>query len=125
MSASGGSNAVGIGGGNIDSNGSIIINGGIVTATSGSWGGDNGIKGIKFSTGTEGKAVIIASSIEDQSNKSNWSGLIFAGNEGAIYSTLYYTLTKSIKIPSDKTLEIKGGQKLIIEDDVTLTNNGK
>lgn len=110
----------------------IVINGGYVVATGGKSdfttapgiGGGNGGNNGTFSTGTNGDAVIIASSIADQSNKSNWSGLIFAGDEGKIYGSSYYILKKSIVIPSDKTLEIRGGQALIIKDDVTLENIG-
>ena len=62
--------------------GDIIINGGTVTATGGtnSAGIGNGYAGsvCTFSTGPDGNAFIIASSILlDQTDKNNWSGVIF------------------------------------------------
>ncbi len=99
---------------------SVTISGGTIMATSNT----SGIHG-NFSTGTNGNAFIMASSITDQSGKtdSTWSGVIFEGIEGNIYNSPI-TLTTDTAVPMDKTLVIGEGETLIIGRGVTLTNNG-
>lgn len=106
----------------------VTISGGMVTATSNQ--GDGIGMGdifrndlVDFSTGTNGDAVIFASSIADQTGKDSWSGLIFEGNDGKIYGT-NYTVDENLTIPADKTLTIESGKNLTVADGVTLTNNG-
>ncbi len=106
----------------------VTISGGRVTATSNK--GDGIGMGdifrddlVDFSTGTNGDAVIFASSIADQTGKDSWSGLIFEGNDGKIYGT-GYTVDEDLTIPADKTLTIESGKTLTVADGVTLTNNG-
>ncbi len=106
----------------------VTISGGIVTATSNK--GDGIGMGatfrddlVDFSTGTDGHAVIFASSIADQTGKDSWNGLIFEGNDGKIYGT-GYTVDEDLTIPADKTLTIESGKTLTVADGVTLTNNG-
>ncbi len=106
----------------------VTISGGIVTATSNK--GDGIGMGdrfrddlVDFSTGTNGHAVIFASSIADQTGKDSWSGLIFEGNDGKIYGT-GYTVDEDLTIPAGKTLTIESGKALTVADGVTLTNNG-
>lgn len=117
--ANGGVLAVGIGG----SNGTITINGGTVTANGGE--GEASIGGDKatFTTDKNGTAAIFASSISDQTDKANWRGLIFEGNEGKIYGTSY-TVNKEFTIPEMKILTIEEGKVLIVNDDITFTNLG-
>ena len=114
--------------------GTITITGGIVTATSemghGIGGGYNnalteeGIgDGGTFTTGENGNAVIIASSIGDQSHKDSWKGVIFEGSEGKLYGDTV-TPASDFEVPQGHTLTIEAGQKLIIDKGITLTNNG-
>ena len=133
--AIGGHNGAGIGGKQFSDGGNTTINGGTVTAT----GGDNGGAGIggggpgvgnngsgaagTFSTGTDGSAVIAASSIRDKTNQNNWSGVIFQGNAGQVYGSPI-TLTTNAEIPDGKTLTIPENSTLTIGNGVTLTNNG-
>ncbi len=127
----GGYGSAGIGGGYFSSSscGAITIEGGTVTATggtnaSGIGSGKLNTEDVKFSTGDNGHAVIFASSISDQSNKDNWSGVIFIGNDGSIYGTTVAP-TESFTIPEDKTLTIDLGKTLQINEGVAVTNNGK
>ena len=106
----------------------VTISGGRVTATSNK--GDGIGMGdifrddlVDFSTGTNGDAVIFASSIADQTGKDSWSGLIFEGNDGKIYGT-GYTVDEDLTIPADKILTIEHGDTLTVTSGVTLTNNG-
>ena len=107
--------------------GDIIINGGTVTATGGtnSAGIGNGYAGsvCTFSTGPDGNAFIIASSILlDQTDKNNWSGVIFEGNSGQVYGSP--SLKMEAAIPEGKTLIVPKENTLTIDNSVTLTNNG-
>lgn len=122
------------GGGNKGAVGKIVINGGYITAIGGTDGvGHSSAPGIgggnlgnngTFSTGANGHAVIIASSIAYQTNKASWSGLIFEGNEGKIYGNgNTFTLSQNIEIPEGKELTISEGQSLNVSS-YTLTNNG-
>lgn len=122
----------GIGGGGGGAGGNIIISGGTVTATGGSgegWtaagignGGDNN-DASTFSTGKDGNAFITASSISDNDVTTDWSGVIFQGDEGKVYGTP--ALETDVTVPGGKTLEIPADTTLIIDSGVTLTNNGE
>ena len=119
------------GGGGVDvlsgSDGTVTIYGGTVNATSsygaGIGGGYGGGSDGTFSTGTNGNAFIIASSIQDQSGKRSWSGVIFEGDAGAVYGSP--TLQTDATIPAGKTLTVGEDKTLTIGKGVTLTNNGK
>lgn len=106
----------------------VTISGGMVTATS-NHGDGIGMGNIfrddlvDFSTGTDGHAVIFASSIADQTGKDSWSSLIFQGNNGKVYGTSY-TVDEALTIPADKILTIEHGDTLTVTSGVTLTNNG-
>ena len=126
---------IGGGGGVISggSDGTVTIHGGTVNATSNSGAGIGGGGGVisggfgSFSTGTNGNAFIIASSdtgdaISDQSGNSNWSGVIFEGDAGAVYGSP--TLQTDATIPAGKTLTVGEDKTLTIGEGVTLTNNG-
>ena len=118
------------GGGDITggSGSTVTIHGGTVNATSISGAGIGGGGGVisggfgSFSTGTNGNAFIIASSIQDQSNKGSWSGVIFESNAGAVYGSP--TLQTDATIPAGKTLTVGEDKTLTIGEGVTLTNNG-
>ena len=130
VTATGGQDGAGIGSGSHGSYGTITINGGSVTAT----GGDNGAGigggigdeiggyGGSFTTGTDGHALIVASSISDKSQRDSWSGIIFQGDNGEVYKD--QTLQENIEIPSGKTLTVPEKTTLTVKDGVTLTNNG-
>ena len=124
----------GIGGGGGDhifggSGGTVTIHGGTVNATSNSGAGIGGGGGNvssgsgSFSTGTNGNAFIIASSIQDNDDKSAWSGVIFEGDEGKVYGSPI-TLTTNATIPANKELTVESGKTLVVGEGVTLTNNG-
>ena len=126
VKAAGGSGAAGIGGGRMGSGGKITINGGNVTASDGEYaagigGGENGSGG-SFTTGTDGHALIVASSISDKSQRDSWSGIIFEGDTGTVYGNP--TIQENIEIPSGKTLTVPKNTTLTVKDGVTLTNSG-
>ena len=128
-----GYSGAGIGGGQNGNGGAVTISGGTVTATGESSGagigsGYGGSSGT-FSTGTDGHAFIIASSdtgdaISDQSGNSNWSGVIFEGDEGGLVYGSPITLTTDATIPAGKTLTVGEDKTLTIGKGVTLTNEG-
>ncbi len=130
VTATGGLGAAGIGSGFGGAGGNIIISGGTVTANGGVDSSGKGGDGIGngygstatncFSTGTNGNAMIMATSI-DESAKSEWSGMIFEGTEGAIYGTTL-SLSTDATIPAGYTLTIAEGQTLNVS--ATLTNDG-
>lgn len=148
-SKSEGNGGAGIGGGGGDqfsggfAGGNILISGGYVDATGGAGslndgdgiGNGGGFKGpdpSTFSTGDSGKAIIFASAggesgaaIYDQSGKENesWRGIIFENGVGAAYGD--QTLQEDLTIAKEQSLEIPKGTKLVVPDDVTLTNYGK
>ena len=101
----------------------VTVKGGVVTAT-----GDNsaGIGGT-FSTGNNGNAVIIASSISGNDNTTGWSGLIITPTEGEgkIYGSNSFTIENDLEIPVDYKLTIESNKTLTIPTDVTLTVNGE
>lgn len=107
----------------------VTISGGRVTATS-SRGDGIGMGAtfrndlVDFSTGTNGDAVIFASSIADQTGKDSWNGLIFVDNNGKIYGDSY-TVEDGLTIPSDKILTIENGKTMIIPDGVTFDFAGE
>lgn len=148
-SKSEGNGGAGIGGGGGDKSsggfagGNILISGGYVEAAGGAGslndgdgiGNGGGFKGpdpSTFSTGDSGKAIIFASAggesgaaIYDQSGKENesWRGIIFENGVGAAYGD--QTLQEDLTIDKGQTLEIPKGTKLVVPDDVTLTNYGE
>ncbi len=127
VTANGSEKGAGIGGGFDGGGGSIAISGGTVTATGGTGaagigGGDQGGDGT-FSTGENGQAVIVASSISDKDDTNGWSGIIIEGNNGQLYGSSV-TLTKNFTIPENTTLTIPENTTLTIPENVTLTNNG-
>ena len=95
----------------------VVINGGTVTAT----GGIGGSDAVQFSTGENGKAVIFASSISDQTGIANWQGVIFQGDDGKVYGA---------SVAPEEPFTLLQSHKLLIPQGVTLdgtkgTNNGK
>lgn len=148
-SKSEGNGGAGIGGGGGDkfsggfAGGNILISGGYVEAAGGAGslndgdgiGNGGGFKGpdpSTFSTGDSGKAIIFASAggesgaaIYDQSGKENesWRGIIFENGVGAAYGD--QTLQEDLTIAKEQSLEIPKGTKLVVSDDVTLTNYGE
>ena len=126
----------------------IVINAGTITAT-----GGTGADGIGSGTGSDsgnfstdrtangttvpGKAVIYTDSITDKDD-SDWSGIVFQGNDGKVYGTVTLakdltleegqtlTVPKNTKltVPKEKKLVIEEGATLIVEEKGTLTNNG-
>ena len=153
VKATGGSKSEGIGGAGIGggggdkfsggfAGGNILISGGYVEAAGGAGslndgdgiGNGGGFKGndpSTFATGDDGKAIIFASAggesgaaIYDQSGKENesWRGIIFENGVGAAYGD--QTLQEDLTIAKEQSLEIPKGTKLVVPDDVTLTNDG-
>ena len=126
VTATGGNGGAGIGGGYNGSGGTVTATGESSGAGIGSgYGGSSGT----FSTGTDGHAFIIASSdtgdaISDQSGNSNWSGVIFEGDEGGLVYGSPITLTTDATIPAGKTLTVGEDKTLTIGKGVTLTNEG-
>ena len=112
VTATGGPEGAGIGSGSHGSYDTITINGGSVTATGGELaagigdgsGDGSGGSGGSFTTGADGHALIVASSISDKSQRDSWSGIIFEGNDGKVYGNP--TIQENIEIPWGKTLTI-------------------
>lgn len=120
----------GIGSGNEGHGGKVSITGGLVYAKSlygAGIGNGSSVSQEKdstmFMTGENGNAVIFASSINDQSQKEQWHGVIFEGQEGNVYGK-HVILETSFPIPSDTTMNISKGTKLEIPQTVTILNNG-
>ena len=130
VTATGGPEGAGIGSGSHGSYDTITINGGSVTATGGELaagigdgsGDGSGGSGGSFTTGADGHALIVASSISDKSQRDSWSGIIFEGNDGKVYGNP--TIQENIEIPWGKTLTIPENTTLTVKDGVTLTNSG-
>ena len=135
VDASTNNSGAGIGGGGTygegGAGGTVIISGGIVTASSGTTQGigcgKGGTDSGSFGTTSDGNAVIFASSIQDQSNKDNWRGIIFVGNDGKVYGSSV-TPGYDFTIGGGKTLTIDSGNTLvnshIIHVKGTVVNNG-
>ncbi len=125
----GGNSGAGIGGGSWAGGGTIIISGGSVTATGGGGsagiGGGSGYNGSEgsFSTGENGNAFIVATSIGATTNINDWSGVIFRGNAGRVYG-VDVTLTEDATVPENATLTVPEGSTLTVPAGVTLTNRG-
>lgn len=114
----------GIGGG-IGANGSVTITGGMVDTSSGYGAGigcGNGGTGGTFSTGNYGKAVIDSSRISGNTDKTNWKGIIFDGNNGELYYD--QKLIRDFEIKAGKILTIQKDNILTVTDYKTLTING-
>lgn len=131
VTAIGGRCGAGIGGGYSDGEGGIItIEGGTVTATGGdsAAGIGGGIRsddaGTIFSTGTDGNAFIIASSISDNTDTSSWSGVIFQGDSGVVYSASI-ALQTDATVPNGRTLAISDENTLTLGRGITFTNEGE
>jgi hypothetical protein len=125
ITAIGNKKAAGIGGGYHAGYQEIAINGGFVTATGVSWvstegdgigGYGDGIPTDLFTM--DGNAVVIASSVRDNSPKK--SGLIFNGALGNFYGD-EVRFDRSIIFPDGGSLTVKTGQTLIIEENDTIT----
>ena len=121
---------IGSGGSPLSAVGDIVINAGTVTATGGKdaagiGSGTNGTSGT-FSTQKDGSdpgsAVIHASSISDNTDTTDWNGIIFQGMAGKVYGDV--TLEEDLEIESSETLEVPEGARLTVAEDATLTNNG-
>ena len=126
VATTGGYGGVGIGNGFYGrTNVTVTISGGTVTANNGGSGagigdGFGSYDSTSFTTGDNGNAVIIASSISDQNNTSGWKGVIFQGSTGQVYGNV--TPTEDFEVPEGSTLTVPSGSSLTI-DDVTVTNN--
>ncbi|MEG0663379.1 MAG: hypothetical protein RR472_08875, partial [Anaerovoracaceae bacterium] len=108
VEAQGGDSAAGIGGGSTRGGGTTTISGGTVFAEGGTNGAGigRGYKGFggTFATTDEGNAFIRASRISDQSNKANWSGIIFEENQGTVYKD--QTISGEFVLGAGETLSI-------------------
>lgn len=110
----------GIGGGAYSTSGTITINGGCVKA--------NGIGTGNYSesqTTTITGGVVFSTASINQSAKSSWNGLIFDNNIGLIYGNSSCTFPNSnFEISNGASLTVTSGQTLTIPAGMTLTNNG-
>ena len=124
--------SAGIGGGNRGAGGSIMISGAEVHATGGEGapagdgiGNGGGYKGADADvviTDETGCPLIYANSL--MGNTEDWRGIIFLGTKGKVYGESV-SLQTDLTINKGQTLEIPKGTKLVVPDDVTLTNYGK
>lgn len=124
--------SAGIGGGHRGAGGSITIRGAEVHATGGEGaptgdgiGNGSGYKGADADvviTDETGCPLIYANSL--MGNTEDWRGIIFLGTKGKVYGESV-SLQEDLTIDKGQTLEIPKGTKLVVPDDVTLTNYGK
>lgn len=131
-STSGDKGSAGIGGGHLGAGGSITISGAEVHATGGEGapagdgiGNGGGYKGADADvviTDETGCPLIYANSL--MGNTEDWRGIIFLGTKGKVYGESV-SLQTDLTINKGQTLEIPKGTKLVVPDDVTLTNYGK
>ncbi len=124
--------SAGIGGGDLSAGGSITISGAEVHATGGEGSPDG--DGIGNGSGYDGAdadvvitdetgcPLIYANSL--MGNTEKWCGIIFLGANGKVYGESV-SLQTNLTIDKGQTLEIPKGTKLVVPDDVTLTNNGE
>lgn len=101
---------------NAGGTGGVQISSGVVTAT-GIRG--QGISGA-FSTTETGNAFIIASSISNNADTSDWKGIIFQSGSGKVYGNI--TVNRDLLAPEGSTLEIEQGVTLTIAEDAEYTN---
>ena len=124
--------SAGIGGGNRGAGGSITISGAEVHATGGEGspagdgiGNGGGYKGADADvviTDETGCPLIYANSL--MGNTGDWCGIVFLGTKGKVYGELI-SLQTDLTINKEQSLEIPKGTKLVVPDNVTLTNYGK
>ena len=124
--------SAGIGGGDLSAGGSITISGAEVHATGGEGSPDG--DGIGNGSGYDGAdadvvitdetgcPLIYANSL--MGNTEKWCGIIFLGANGKVYGESV-SLQTNLTIDKGQTLKIPKGTKLVVPDDVTLTNNGE
>lgn len=127
-----GTGSAGIGGGHLGAGGSITISGAEVHATGGegapagdgigNGGGYKGADADVIITDETGCPLIYANSL--MGNTEDWCGIIFLGTNGKVYGESV-SLQEDLTIDKGQTLEIPKGTKLVVPDDVTLTNNGE
>lgn len=120
----GDSNQSGLGAGGGVGVGSCTINitGGTIEATGASEGILNGIaSGINNHVNISNAIVFLVNGSTTGFTKKN--SMIFEGNEGNLYGNSF-TLPNDVQIPSSKVLTIANSQRLIVDRDKTLTNNG-
>lgn len=124
--------SAGIGGGDLGAGGSITISGAEVHATGGegspagdgigNGGGYKGADADVIITDETGCPLIYANSL--MGNTKKWRGIIFLGAKGKVYGESI-SLQTDLTIDKGQTLEIPKGTKLVVPDDVTLTNYGE
>lgn len=85
-------------------------------------GGHNGANG-SFSTGADGKAMIISKSISDKNDQGSWQGIIFEVPNGNVYGN--QELNEDFEIKEGQTLTIPAGITLTIHSGKTLIIKGK
>ena len=112
--------------------GSITISGAEVHATGGegapagdgigNGGGYKGADADVIITDETGCPLIYANSL--MGNTKKWRGIIFLGAKGKVYGESI-SLQTDLTIAKEQSLEIPKGTKLVVPDDVTLTNYGK
>lgn len=118
----------GIGSGNEGSGGQVLISGGWIQADSvygaGIGDGSDALQALtQFTTSEDGDAVIFASSISDQSQKEQWHGILFEGQNGQVYGG-QLTSSTSFTIPKDYLLEVKEGTTWEVPASVQIHNEG-
>lgn len=127
LEARGTGDGSGIGGNmGMTTTGTVVINGGVVTAI-GSHGG-RGIGGHGPASSTyghlilNGDAVVFTNSIaEDAGGSARTRGILFIGNEGTVYGNVS---PPSFTIQATQTLVVPYGGTLTVDNDVTVRNYG-
>jgi hypothetical protein len=115
--------ATGSGAGIGGTGGTAMVCGGNVTATGSSAGIGTGTFTTTAEDGTGGNAFIVASSISDNADTANWSGVIFQEKQGEVYGGTEaspLTLTQSATVPKGATLHVASNAALRLDKDVQL-----
>ena len=130
ITATGGTGGAGIGGGFTNDGIDVTITGGKVTATGytgighgqPSASGSGNFETGTFKTGASGTAWIKASGIADQSQKTDWTGIIIDGKNSYVGGA--QVLPNALTIENDETMLLLNGSSLTLPRGTALTNQG-
>ena len=111
-----------LGGGYNGSGGIITVNGGTILAKAHDDNIGLGIsQNTKFVSDRDSSAIIMAESIGNGIDLSEFNGIIKQGSTYTVYGST--NLTTNLEIQSGETMQIDAGKTLTIPEGVTLTNN--
>jgi len=122
-----GTAGAGIGSGASYANGSLTINGGVVTALPGNDAGMGIGNGGGDSFGTlkiTGNSIVFTNIAGDMNPDNKTGGILVVGNATHWYGGDNFTLNHNVTVPNTNLLTIELGKTITIPAGMTLTNNG-